>query len=487
MKKQLLLIILSLFSYGAFSSHLHGGFLTWVETSSGQFIFKVHLVHEGSLNATGENISGPFGQIPLQHVGTVPFTYCADTSSGSQYISETVLESAPVSLQGTPPASGWEFSYSTSVMGTSVVNVMNSGTYQSLVSSRMFTGGKHSSPQWINGIRSVFLNSTNKVTAISASSGTPGDSLFYRFDHPNSFGTPVIYNTGYSAQSPIPSLSTDPSNGPVVLDGQTGLIYYDINMATQGSYHVAIVVEQWKNGQKVSEIEWEYGVPYSPSAGNNAPSFAVSASHSSPVIQVDTMGFEANVTVGDTLNFILSGSDFDILPGTFTPEKIKFQAFGSSLDTSISGAGIPNGAIVSPVSPQQSFVSTLNNNVEFTWGITAAHSLIPEHFFLFSMTDERCGYSYIILKVNIQPTVGVSEYKPSALDIYPNPANESFTVDGLTGKSQIQILDVNGRLISTTSTNEKSVVIERGDLAAGMYFVKISDSNTSSLQKVMFD
>src|SRR5690606_18938452 len=75
------------------------------------------------------------------------------------------------------------------------------------------------------------------------------DSLFVRFAQPwQGANTPVPWNTGYNFQSPYPSNLTNAANGPITLDGKTGEINMDIQVATPGSYASCYEVEAWKCG-----------------------------------------------------------------------------------------------------------------------------------------------------------------------------------------------------------------------------------------------
>lgn len=74
--------------------------------------------------------------------------------------------------------------------------------------------------------------------------------------------------------------------------------------------------------------------------------------------------------------------------------------------------------------------------------------------------------------------------------MYPNPVNDCLTIeipDVLINKvSQVQIIDLNGRIVQTTRQIDSTITIELSKvLSNGMYFIKISDSdqNIRSIQK----
>jgi len=74
-----------------------------------------------------------------------------------------------------------------------------------------------------------------------------------------------------------------------------------------------------------------------------------------------------------------------------------------------------------------------------------------------------------------------------AVDAYPNPVKETLTVSvsGDRGENaSIVITDATGKLIQTVAVNANTTEIKMGGLAAGMYFVKYSDSKQRQTIKV---
>ena len=74
--------------------------------------------------------------------------------------------------------------------------------------------------------------------------------------------------------------------------------------------------------------------------------------------------------------------------------------------------------------------------------------------------------------------------------IYPNPANNEaiVTVDGINGKVEFVVADINGRMIATeTITCEGSLVktIDVSNLAKGAYFVHIYNDNFNTTRKLI--
>ncbi len=73
-------------------------------------------------------------------------------------------------------------------------------------------------------------------------------------------------------------------------------------------------------------------------------------------------------------------------------------------------------------------------------------------------------------------------------DVYPNPANNSITVTSSTNSliSQIQITDLNGRVVNNTIENSVvSSEINISNLTSGIYFVKVSSKQGTSTLKIV--
>lgn len=85
-------------------------------------------------------------------------------------------------------------------------------------------------------------------------------------------------------------------------------------------------------------------------------------------------------------------------------------------------------------------------------------------------TRHRIGANFIVSKV-MDP---VDERL--ALQIRPNPMGESaefvFTGEGAAGPIVVELFDPAGRLVRTLGTQTGRIVLDRGDLAAGLYFFR---------------
>ena len=106
-----------------------------------------------------------------------------------------------------------------------------------------------------------------------------------------------------------------------------------------------------------------------------------------------------------------------------------------------------------------------------------------------------CGddiFSAWTTKYQFTTTVGINTASNDnvSVQIYPNPANTEATVsvDGIEGKVEFVVADMNGRMIVTETINcEGSLVktIDVSNLAKGAYFVHIYNSNFNTTRKLI--
>ncbi len=73
------------------------------------------------------------------------------------------------------------------------------------------------------------------------------------------------------------------------------------------------------------------------------------------------------------------------------------------------------------------------------------------------------------------------------LDMFPNPIDEYFVVQGLIGNYTIEVLDANGQIIQTLSNVGSHTIINTSTLPAGLFFVLVTNitNNTIQVQKII--
>lgn len=403
MKKILFVLTLLFFATHSFASHYLGGNISWQKTSTGQFIFELRIFKNCSPNSAtyvSNIVHGPFGTfsttldtvIDISPSCTgIGYIDCSVAQYGTGAVALHIFKSAPITLTGTPPASGWVFYWEDSARPL-YMNTNSPGLY---FESRMYPGYSSSSPSFIEKEVQILTN-TNNTYKVSATKAEADDSLHYKFVHAlQSSNLPVAYLSGYSSTSPFPSNLTNAANGPVSIDGATGLISYDIQSASTGFYVLAVAVEQWHNGVLISEITKDLAVLYNDSTTNASPLVSIDTSLYKNIVQTGPFSYKTFVDVGDTINFNMSGQDNNINSSNSNLQQISFDANGSALSTSWGGLGAyTHMPSITPVAPQSGFVSTMANNVNFYWNIANEHYNIynNSHFFTFTFKDDQCPY-----------------------------------------------------------------------------------------------
>ena len=83
---------------------------------------------------------------------------------------------------------------------------------------------------------------------------------------------------------------------------------------------------------------------------------------------------------------------------------------------------------------------------------------------------------------------GIDDVNASySVSVYPNPATNNVTVsvDGLTGKAQVSVIDMSGRTVMTSTMESDATQLNVSKLAQGTYFVRINGENISTVHKLV--
>lgn len=519
--KIIITFLLGLCSFFSFASHSIGGTVSWQNVGVGQFVFELKLIHKCYGSAVTpislRQLESPLGQIPVELKRATGYTpncesasgiWCNSTSTSNWVLTSMVYRSDTITITGTPPATGWKFYYRDNDRPSSTVNIQVAANVQTEVYGIMYPEAvthNLSSPTFVDTYDES-ITPYNHLVSNMAFTSQNKDSLYYRLvPSITGSGTSYSYNSGFDYQNPFPSQANNAANGASSFNPFTGAINTDVQVATEGYYACAVVVEQWGVGAaghnasriKVSEVVKDYMVPIitsSASSANAAPTASIDTSVYKDVIKVSSSSYLIEAEVGDTINFQIQGFDGD-LDANFQPQTVTFEAQGVALDSSWGGwESFMNVPALTPL--QTGFTSTISVGVNFQWEISAdmVDSVNAYHMFNFSFIDNNCdfmGRTSVNLAVRVKAKtdttsggVGINEIAQSQVKVFPNPTSAFFTIQGLVGKSQIQILDVQGKLVEAIVGLESSVEVTRKDWPAGLYFVKIKDENNTTIKKL---
>ncbi|MFK5879475.1 MAG: endonuclease [Flavobacteriaceae bacterium] len=82
-------------------------------------------------------------------------------------------------------------------------------------------------------------------------------------------------------------------------------------------------------------------------------------------------------------------------------------------------------------------------------------------------------------------SLSVEEENKVTLKLYPNPTSDFISISGLTNESEVEIYDTLGKkiLVKTIESNQNKIDVSQ--LKPGVYLFKISESNNSTLKRVL--
>ena len=472
MYKKILLVLFVILSFQANATHLLGGEISWECRPNGKFRFTLVLYRDcGSsvtLPTTAQTLSTNCGTaISCSYVSTtdvVPSCYTGTVSCSSSSISglgrmqKYVYQSSDIQLYGSPPVSGWYFTWSSCCRPSSVSNVTNAGSANYMLRAIMYPyiqpGNSVSDSMTVNGVASCYDSSPNfledpKVVACTNTDmslnllgyDTNVDSLVYSWSYPwdatsfssNSSTNSVNFATGYSHDSPLPSTGT--STG-AFLDSATGEISF--NSALSGSWATCVQIEEWRNGQLIGAVYRDlpiFTLACTPPTGlcssgyvSSAPYIHITLDSSLlnqlvlvPVVNSagDTNQYNLNVGVDDSIILKIIAADPWPNPSCHS-QNITLEPRGGNLSSASNYSNSntclfnPPCATITSLNTSSSFTSTAINESVFNWKIDTAHfsygGLEPSksYEFYFTASDDECPVNKsrtVKLVVNIQTDV----------------------------------------------------------------------------------
>jgi hypothetical protein len=434
----ILLFILGLF-FQSRASHVMGGELTW-ECQGGNYVFTLVFFRDcngAEINAVSENIRvwnhPTLTSINLPFVARIDISptcnpvlgsplplSCGSGSNGGNgigAIEKVIYKSAPIPIAGTPPIQGWVFTYENFSRSNALTNIANPSLYGITLAAKMYaipgaTGGCVDNspiflqePYFVSCAGSPFTYNMNAVDpdldSIAVNFGIPYTHFPTGVYDPPNNPAPIPFETGFSYLSPTPNASLNGGNIPAQLDESSGELTF--TSFTVGNYVVKVVVQSYRNGFLIAEVEREMqlaviGCP----AVNNAP-----------IINGPFTGglFETTVNAGDLVNFNLTSSDIELLQDG-SPQSNLLFASGPMFGTNYTSA---SGCAIAPCATLNStpiIIGTQGVTANFNWQTDCDHligangnalDLIPYHF-VFRVQDDFCQIprvSYVTITINV--------------------------------------------------------------------------------------
>ncbi|MBK9638591.1 MAG: T9SS type A sorting domain-containing protein [Bacteroidetes bacterium] len=390
LKKIVVTLLLGVLPLISSASHISGGEITWRCNGNGQFIFQVRLYRDCNGVAAFQNISlttdAPIASINCQLISQNDLSpqgagcpTCPVPLGFYNAVEEYVYESAPITLNGTPPPTGWLFYFNYCCRNQLITNLTNTSdfTYRSIMYP---ISGQSTSPCFDNSPYfaeppTIGICTRDSVNLSFAAFDKDLDSLKYEFAHPiefSSFGGNTPFSSGYTFTSPTPGLLQNPLNAPSLLNNTNG--HLSLTSFTPGFFVITVQVTSYRCGQIISKVFREYTLMiFSNCFLTTTPTFTYNTSPDIfPLPYTETI----YITVGDTLNYNFNATENELLPAAAggNPQTMTMSASSIALglgDTSYTlGCEIPPCAVLSSPTP---FSSTAFIFEGLTWPTDCHH------------------------------------------------------------------------------------------------------------------
>lgn len=86
----------------------------------------------------------------------------------------------------------------------------------------------------------------------------------------------------------------------------------------------------------------------------------------------------------------------------------------------------------------------------------------------------------------VQDNMNTNDQRSSVFQIFPNPADKSFTVKTNSLKSKtVQLKDLTGKLVFENNSSEKELKVDTSYLSNGIYLLNYKDETSNSTQKII--
>lgn len=288
-----------------------------------------------------------------------------------------------------------------------------------------------------------------------------GDSLAWNISVPLSANGVV---NGYEFLSDTTYSNT---SGIFSMDSITGEISWDAKLV--GNFVASFAIEEYRNGVLIGAMSRDMQFVVIPDTNNAMPNIS-----NMQTVPTNSGGYPyVKINPGVHYQLHLLGNDAN------PNDVLTMTAFGESFGLSTSPSLF-------------NFTSTGNGNeIEgtFSWTPNISHVREQPYLTVFRTSDNVFSFDNTIqFEVTLSSSTSVENIDLiSVSDLYPNPANNNFTLSLDLEKSQDVYLDIYN-VLGVPVLNQKlnlssgnHLIIKNIDLSAGQYFVNISGQNGVSL------
>lgn len=307
--KHYLLLFFAVFSFcfSAKATHITGGQIYWERNATGQFIFYAEMYIDVTPGVAQPfdsiYIFSPIDTIVAHTIGTE--TFLGGCTTGNYIQGKKVFKSDPITLTGTPPASGWEFYINTCCRGGNVTNINNPSSTGFRIFAKMYQGAGITHPNGQYPVSAQLVD--NQAFQLSGGNysiplvkNNPFlDSVSVEFSPVYGGTWQVAYEPGYSYTNPF---------------GSTGAVYpptidvdnvLRIQPAIVDYYTTGFLAKTYVNGALYSEqlLDVVTVVDASPTT-NSPPDISINPANTN--VTVNTLPPNPNTGVANVHNITIA-------------------------------------------------------------------------------------------------------------------------------------------------------------------------------------
>ncbi len=425
------------------ATHIVGGEIYWDCITSGpdagKFIFYLKFVRDcntfvspipsnAQIQVIGYPTASDILALPLSPVSNTDITPtgcgfdCAN-NPGQFGREEYILGTAPVQINGTPPATGYPVIFN-ACCRTQIDNVLNPTAANMYFRATMFSPNGQSMATCFDSAPrfsekpDINVCSGSSMRYAQGASDPDGDDVTYELVQLfEENALPMTYNPGFSATAPLPGPSA------VALDPATGDITYTAP-ATQGRYVMGLKVTSWRCGLPIAETVREIFTQIVACSGNNSAPTLTAPVWASPA---GASGYDVTVQAGDLVSFNLGGTDPDV--GDVLSFTAAGSQFGAGFTDATSGCPFPPCATLGASALPYTGPSPANTT--FSWQTDCTHlnsngtctQQSATYQFSFTLGDGFCparGSTSATVRVTVQGPPLVDAPEPHCANMEAN-------------------------------------------------------------------
>ena len=113
------------------------------------------------------------------------------------------------------------------------------------------------------------------------------------------------------------------------------------------------------------------------------------------------------------------------------------------------------------------------------------HYFFPGTYTITVYTDAQCSDPVSITITTGVPVTSVNSLSLNGFRIFPNPAHDQLQVIGNRPIGLISIMDITGRSILQASTTENKISLNTGNIANGIYFLRLTNDEQKVLRFIV--